>query len=76
MRNSSQSSLDLLADYIYVELVIVPVMDTNFFMHHYNEILFSWLDVDYTVSFCGKVSFGHFFSPNYKGSARLINEVV
>lgn len=68
--------MDLLADHIYVKMVIVPAMGTNLFKRKYDMVV-QPAERSPNQPFCYEdVSFGYFLSPNYKGLACLSNEVI
>lgn len=78
MYNSCQTDFDLLTDYIYAKIVIVPTMGLDFF-GHYDEMTLVVQPAQQNPKqflYCRDVSFGHSAPPNYEGLVCLIDKVV
>lgn len=56
--------------------MIVPVISTDFFKCQYNMVVLPAERSPKQPLYYEDISFSHFFSPNYKGSASLIDKIV
>ena len=74
--NSGQNDSDLLADYTYVEIVIVPAMGTDLLGRQYDKVV-QLAEYSPEQPPCYEdVRFGHSSLPNCEGSARPIDKIV
>lgn len=75
-RNSNQSDFDLLVDYTYAKIMIVPAMDSNFFGRQDNAVMQSAGQSPEQLFYCGNVGFSYFSLLNHKSLACPIDKVL